>query len=79
MADERKLPKYSEGILRLMDMDSEMVTAEDIAPVVRMNPQVIIKHAKAGTWPREVCNYIISGTRVKFFRIDLLRKGGWVS
>lgn len=79
MSETRNLPKYSGPILALMEMEDEMITAADIAPVVRMNPQVIIKYAKAGTWPREVCNYIISGTRVKFFRIDLLRKGGWVS
>jgi tRNA(Ile2) C34 agmatinyltransferase TiaS len=76
---ERTLPKYSDGILRLMEMDSEMVTAADIAPVVRMNPQVIVKYAKTGQWPREICNYIVSGSRVKFFRIDLLRKGGWIA
>ena len=78
MPDERKFPKYSEPILRLMDMDCETVTAADIAPVVRMHPQVIVRYAKEGKWPREVCNYIVSGNRVKFFRVDLLRKGGWI-
>lgn len=78
MGDERKLPKYSDGILALMNMENEMVTAADIAPVVRMNPQVIIRYAKEGRWPREICNYIVSGNRVKFFRVDLLRKGGWI-
>ena len=77
--EDRKFPKYSDGIRRLMNMDSEMVTAADIAPVVRMHPQVIVKYAKDGKWPREVCNYIISGNRVKFFRVDLLRKGGWIT
>ena len=57
--ENRKFPKY---------MDSEMVTARDIAPVVRMHPQVIVKYAKDGKWPREICNYIVSGSRVKFFR-----------
>ena len=33
---------------------------------------------KDGTWPRDVCNYIVSGRCVKFFRIDFLRKGGWI-
>lgn len=78
MQEDRKFPKYSDGILALMNMENEMVTAADIAPVVRMNPQVIIRYAKEGRWPREICNYIVSGNRVKFFRVDLLRKGGWI-
>ncbi len=79
MPDERKFPKFSEPIYRLMDLDCEMITAADLAPIVRMHPSVIIKYAKDGTWPREICNYIISGNRVKFFRMDFLRKGGWIS
>ncbi len=78
MIDDRKFPKFSEPIFRLMDMDCEMVTAADIAPIVRMHPSVIIKYAKTGQWPKDICNYIISGSRVKFFRIDFLRKGGWI-
>lgn len=79
MIDERKFPKFSGPIYRLMDMDCEMVTAADIAPIVRMHPSVIIKYAKTGQWPRDICNYIISGTHVKFFRVDFLKKGGWIS
>jgi hypothetical protein len=78
MTEDRKFPKYSEPIFRLMDMDCEMVTAADIAPIVRMHPSVIIKYAKTGQWPKDICNYIISGSHVKFFRIDFLRKGGWI-
>lgn len=78
MADERKFPKYSDAIYRLIDLDSEMVTAADIAPVVRMHPEVIIRYAKTGQWPREICNYVVSGSRVKFFRVDFLKKGGWI-
>jgi hypothetical protein len=78
MIDDRKFPKFSEPIFRLMDMDCEMVTAADIAPIVRMHPSVIIKYAKTGQWPKDICNYIISGSHVKFFRIDFLRKGGWI-
>lgn len=73
------LPEYRDPILALINNPDEMVTAADIAPIVRMNPQVIIKYAKEGKWPREVCNYIVSGNRVKFFRIDFLKKGGWIS
>ena len=78
MTEDRKFPKYSEPIFRLMDMDCEMVTAADIAPIVRMHPSVIIKYAKTGQWPKDICNYIVSGSHVKFFRIDFLRKGGWI-
>ena len=79
MTDERKFPKYSDAIYALMDRTDELITAADLAPVVRMHPQVIIRYAKDGTWPREICNYIVSGNRVKFFRVDFLRKGGWIS
>ena len=78
MIDERKFPKYSAPIYALMDREEEMITAADLAPIVRMHPQVIIQYAKTGKWPREICNYIVSGNRVKFFRVDFLRKGGWI-
>ena len=78
MIDERKFPKYSAPIYALMDREEEMITAKDIAPIVRMNPQVIIKYAKEGKWPQSICNCIVSGNRVKFFRVDFLRKGGWI-
>ena len=82
MLEDRKFPKYSDPILALMDREDEMVTAADIAPIVRMHPDVIIKYAKTGKWPREICNYIVSGegpgAHVKFFRIDFLRKCGWI-
>jgi len=71
-------PVYSEPVLQLMAREDEMVPAAAIAPVVKMHPDVIIKYAKEGKWPREICNYIVSGTHVKFFRIDFLRKGGWI-
>jgi len=77
--DERRFPKYSDAIYALMEREEELVPAAAIAPIVRMHPQVIIKYAKDGKWPREVCNYIVSGRCVKFFRVDFLRKGGWIS
>lgn len=72
-------PVFSDDVRRLMDMGTEMMTAKDISPIVRMHPSVIIHYAKTGQWPREICNYIISGNRVKFFRVDFLRKGGWIA
>ena len=77
--DIMKRPKISEPVLALMNRDDEMVTAADIAPIVRMHPQVIVRYAKTWQWPREICNYVVSGNRVKFFRIDFLRKGGWIA
>ena len=73
-----KTPTYSDAVLRLMASEDEMVPAAAIAPVVKMHPSVIVKYAKEGQWPRDVCNYIVSGRCVKFFRIDFLRKGGWI-
>ena len=71
-------PVYSDAVLALMARTDEMVPAVAIASVVKMKPDVIIKYAKDGKWPREICNYIVSGTHVKFFRVDFLRKGGWI-
>lgn len=71
-------PVYSDAVLALMARTDEMVPAAAIASVVKMKPDVIIKYAKDGKWPREICNYIVSGTHVKFFRVDFLRKGGWI-
>ena len=68
----------SPAVQALMDRDDELVPAAAIAPIVKMHPSVIIAYARDGKWPREICNYIISGTHVKFFRIDFLKKGGWI-
>ena len=71
-------PVYTDEVLRLIHMTDEMVYAKDLAPIVKIKPDVIIKYAKEDKWPRDICNYIVSGTHVKFFRIDFLRKGGWI-
>ena len=67
---------YSEPVLALMAMTDEVVPARALAPIVKMHPQVIINQARTGEWNR--CEFVISGKRVKFFRIDFLRKGGWI-
>ena len=74
----KKTLEYSPLILQLMARTDDMVPAAVIAPILGMKADTIIKKAKMGKWDREVCNYIISGTHVKFFRIDFLRKGGWI-
>lgn len=69
-------PHYTDEVLSLIHMDSEMITAKEIAPIVGIHPSVIIAKAKAGEW--DFCKYVISGKRVKFFRIDFLRAGRWI-
>lgn len=78
MINELK-PKYTDAVMRLMDMESDMITAKDLAPVVHMSPDVIIYYAKTGQWPKSICNFVISGNRVKFFREDFLRKAGYMT
>ena len=74
----KKTLEYSPLVLQLMARTDELVPAAVIAPILGMKAETIIKKAKIGKWDRGVCNYIISGTHVKFFRIDFLRKGGWI-
>jgi len=74
MTDNR--PVYTPQVLELMARQDEMVTAADLAPIVHMNPGVIIKYAKEGSWT--LSEYQISGDRVKFCRMDFLRKMGYV-
>lgn len=66
----------SEPVLALMNRDDETVSAAALAPVVKMHPSVIIEYAKTGKW--DLCRYVISGNRVKFFRRDFLRKMGFI-
>ncbi len=72
------LAVYSDEVMRLITSTDEMVTAAVIAPILGMKEETIVKKVKMGEWDRNVCNYIESGTRVKFFRVDFLRKGGWI-
>lgn len=69
----------SDAVRNLMAMNQELVSAKYIAPILRMKTETMVKKAKMGIWDRQVCNYIVSGRCVKFFRIDFLRKGGWIS
>ena len=69
-------PKVTEDVQRLMDMDAETIYAKDIAPIVKMHPQTIVEYAKTGKW--NLCRFVISGDRVKFFRKDFLQQCGFV-
>lgn len=70
--------RYTDDVLQLMARDEELVPAAAIAPIIKMKPARMIEYVRSGQWPREICNYIVSGNRVKFYRIDFLRKGGWI-
>lgn len=78
MAYESK-PSDADALQKLIDSTDVLVPAGDIAPIVGMKPDRIREYARTGQWPREVCNYVISGRCVKFFRMDFLRKGGWIT
>ena len=69
---------YSDAVIALMNNPNDLVPAAALAPIVKMHPSVIVKYAKEGMWSRDICNYIVSGRNVKFFRVDFLRKGGWI-
>lgn len=63
----------------LMEMEDETVSAKYIAPILKMNPSVIVKYAKDGTWDADrLGKYVISGGHVKFFRKDFLVKCGFM-
>jgi hypothetical protein len=69
-------PVMSEAVRHLMAMTDETVSAKYIAPILHMSESVIVKYAKDGTW--NLCRYVVSGNRVKFFRRDFLIKGGFM-
>ena len=70
--------KPSDAVLQLMSREDELVPAAAIAPIIKMKPARMVQYAKDGEWPRDICNYIVSGRCVKFYRLDFLRKGGWI-
>ena len=72
------MTEVSASVRALIEYPGEVVPARMIAPVLGMHPSVIIRMAKTGTWDKGVCNYIVSGKRVKFFRLDFLRKNGFI-
>ena len=76
MASMTERPAMSEAVRHLMAMTDETVSAKYISPIVKMSESVIIKYAKDGTW--NLCRYVVSGNRVKFFRRDFLQQCGFV-
>lgn len=69
-------PTITEPVRHLMAMTDEVVSAKYIAPIVKMSESVIIHYAKTGQW--NLCRYVESGNRVKFFRKDFLQKCGFL-
>ena len=74
-----KHPDFDSALEALKACQSETVPASMIAPVLNMNPQVIIRYAKTGEWDQDLHGkFIVSGDRVKFFRRDFLQKHGFM-
>lgn len=72
-------PKITADVQRLIDMEDEMILARDIAPIIHVKPDVIIKYVKTGQWDADrIGNFVISGDHVKFFRKDFLVKCGFM-
>lgn len=69
-------PTINEDVRRLLMSTEETVPASWIAPIVKMDPRVIIKYAREGKW--NLGAYVVSGSHVKFFRRDFLQKCGYV-
>lgn len=68
-----------EALQLLLASNRETVTADEIAPVLRMDPGVLRLRVKQGLWDQEAMGKVIqSGKRVKFLRRDFLQKCGFL-
>ena len=63
-----------EAIRALKEMDAAFVSADMIAPVLRMSPDVLRKHVRYGEY--ELSQVDVCGGRVRFARKDFLQKIG---
>ena len=63
-----------EAIRRLKATEDAFVSADMIAPVLRMNPDVLRKHARDGDY--QISAVDVCGDRVRFARKDFLQKIG---
>ena len=74
-----RVMEQSEAVRHLMAMHEEVVAAKYLAPILHMDPSVIVKYAKDGTWNQDTLGkFVISGGHVKFFRKDFLQKCGFM-
>ena len=77
MSEEaRKFPKFSDDVYALIGRTDEFISARDLAPIVHMSPSVIVKYAREGKWDLSKC--VVTPGRVKFARLDFLRKMGFI-
>ena len=63
-----------EAVERLKAMEDMTVSAELIAPVLKMNPDVLRKRVRDGDYKLSAVH--VSGGRIRFFRKDFLQKIG---
>ena len=63
-----------EAVMRLKETDEPFVTADMIAPVLRMNPDVLRKHVRDGDY--KISAVDVCGDRIRFARKDFLQKIG---
>ena len=63
-----------EAIRRLKAIDDVYVTADMIAPVLRMNPDVLRKRVREGYY--KISSVDVSENRIRFLRKDFLQKIG---
>ena len=63
-----------EAVERLKAMEDMTVSAELIAPVLKMNPDVLRKRVRDGDYKLSAVH--VSGDRIRFFRKDFLQKIG---
>ena len=72
-------PIMTDAVRTLLAMNAEVVPPKYIAPVLKMSESVLIHRVKTGEWDEEVHGkVIVSGHRVKFFRLDFLQKHGFI-
>ena len=73
-------PIITEPVKNLLAMNAEVVSAKYIAPVLKMSEAVLVHRVKTGKWDQDTMGrVVISGNRVKFFRLDFLQKCGFIA
>ena len=75
MSDFTLSPQEAVEILKISD--AVTVSADMIAPCLRMSPSVLRKHVRDGEYQLSAVD--VSGGRIRFFRKDFLQKIGEIS
>ena len=66
----------SSALQKLMEMDDDLVSATDLAPVVRIHPSLMIEFVKTGKW--SLCETVQLRGQVWFDRKDFLCRCGFL-